>query len=75
MQPLSNANPKTVREAVGLLGRAGKTRTSWPGGTDLLSLLKDYIHAQRVVSLKGIQDLGGLPDGGGAAYRRDGHAG
>jgi len=63
------ANPKTVREAVGLLGKSWEDANVLAGGTDLLSLLKDYIQTpKRVVSLKGIRDLEGLPRRRGAAY-------
>ena len=61
MQPFEYANPKTVREAVGLLGKSWEDANVLAGGTDLLSLLKDYIQTpKRVVSLKGIRDLGGI---------------
>jgi xanthine dehydrogenase YagS FAD-binding subunit len=61
MQPFEYANPKTVREAVGLLGKSWDDANVLAGGTDLLSLLKDYIQTpKRVVSLKGIPELGGI---------------
>jgi xanthine dehydrogenase YagS FAD-binding subunit len=61
MQPFEYANPKTVKEAVGLLGKSWDDANVLAGGTDLLSLLKDYIQTpKRVVSLKGIPELGGI---------------
>ena len=40
MQPFEYANPRTVQEAVGLLGKSWEEANVLAGGTDLLSLLK-----------------------------------
>lgn len=61
MQAFEYASPATVQEAVGLLGNNWQEANLLAGGTDLLSLMKDYIHTpKRVVSLKGIKELEGI---------------
>ena len=66
MQAFEYANPKTVKEALALLGNAWGDADVLAGGTDLLSLLKDYVHQpKRVVNIKGISALGGISRAGG----------
>jgi xanthine dehydrogenase YagS FAD-binding subunit len=61
MQAFEYANPTSVQEAVGLLGKRWEDAGVLAGGTDLLSLMKDYIQTpKRVVSLKGVKELGGI---------------
>lgn len=61
MQPFEYANPKTVKEAVGLLGSTWADAAVLAGGTDLLSLMKDYVMSpKRVVNIKGIVELKGI---------------
>ena len=61
MQAFAYANPTTVKEAVGLLGNKWGEADVLAGGTDLLNLMKEYIHApQRVVNIKSIKDLNGV---------------
>ncbi len=61
MQAFEYANPKTLKEAFGLLGAQWGEADLLAGGTDLLSLMKDYIHTpKRVVSLSGIKELKGV---------------
>lgn len=61
MQPFEYASPETVREAVGLLGRRWGDANVLAGGTDLLGLLKDDLHApKRVVNIKGVKELEGI---------------
>ena len=58
MQPFAYANPATVQEAVALLASRWGEADVLAGGTDLLCLLKDEIHApKRVVNIKSIKDL------------------
>lgn len=67
MNRFDYANPKTVKEAVGLLSANWGEADVLAGGTDLLSLMKDYIHTpKRVVNIKGIAELGGIARRGGA---------
>jgi xanthine dehydrogenase YagS FAD-binding subunit len=61
MQAFEYANPKTLQEAVGLLGSGWGEADVLAGGTDLLSLMKEYVHTpKRVVNIKGLKDLGGV---------------
>lgn len=61
MQAFEYANPATLKEAVALLGNAWGEVDVLAGGTDLLNLLKDYIHTpRRVVNIKSIKELGGI---------------
>jgi xanthine dehydrogenase YagS FAD-binding subunit len=61
MQAFEYANPKTLQEAVGLLGSGWGDADVLAGGTDLLSLMKEYVHTpKRVVNIKGLKDLGGV---------------
>jgi xanthine dehydrogenase YagS FAD-binding subunit len=67
MQAFEYANPRTLKEAFGSLGSQWGEADILAGGTDLLSLMKDYIHTpKRVVSLSNIKELKGVksaPDG------------
>jgi xanthine dehydrogenase YagS FAD-binding subunit len=61
MQPFEYASPKTLKEALGLLGGQWADAGVLAGGTDLLNLLKDSLYApRRVVNIKGIAALGGI---------------
>jgi xanthine dehydrogenase YagS FAD-binding subunit len=61
MQPFEYASPATVREAVAMLGSRWGEVDVLAGGTDLLSLMKEYIETpQRVVNIKNIKELGGI---------------
>jgi len=66
MQAFEYANPATVQEAVGLLGSRWGEADVLAGGTDLLSLMKEYIHTpKRLVNIKNIKELGGISKSGG----------
>ena len=66
MQAFEYANPVTVKEAVALLGSSWADAAVLAGGTDLISLMKDYIESpKRVVNIKGIKELGGISRKGG----------
>jgi len=59
MQAFEYANPATLQEAFALL--ASDDAQILAGGTDLISLMKEYIHSpKRVVNIKGIRELGGI---------------
>ncbi len=61
MQAFEYASPTTVHEAVSLLSDSWGETAVLAGGTDLLSLMKDNIETpRRVVSLKGVKELGGI---------------
>jgi len=61
MQAFEYANPSTLQDALALLGAKWGETDVLAGGTDLLSLMKDYVHTpKRVVNIKGIKELGGI---------------
>src|SRR5713226_5405918 len=61
MQAFEYANPTTKQQAVALLAdRWGETEIL-AGGTDLLSLMKNYVATpKRLVNIKGIAELRGI---------------
>jgi len=66
MQSFEYANPTTLKEAFAALGSSWEDANILAGGTDLLSLMKDYVHSpKRVVNIKGIKELGGISRKGG----------
>jgi len=66
MQAFEYASPTTVKEAVGMLSSQWGEADVLAGGTDLLSLMKEYIHTpKRVINIKGIKELGGISKSGG----------
>jgi len=66
MQPFEYANPSSVSEAVGLLASNWGEADVLAGGTDLISLMKEYIATpKRVVNIKNIKELGGIHDSKG----------
>jgi len=70
MQAFEYANPKTTEEAVKLLGSDWGATEVMAGGSDLISLMKDYVQSPtRVVSLKGIKALGGVQFAAGTGLR------
>jgi len=61
MQTFEYAHPKTQEDAVRLLAGANGEAAVLAGGTDLLSLMKDYIVTpKRVVSLRHVEGLQGI---------------
>ena len=66
MQPFEYANPSTVQEAVGMLGARWGEADVLAGGTDLISLMKEYLATPKlVVNIKNIKELGGIQDSKG----------
>jgi xanthine dehydrogenase YagS FAD-binding subunit len=66
MQAFAYSNPTTVQEAVGLLGARWGEVDILAGGTDLISLMKEYIHTpRRVVNIKNVKELGGISKSAG----------
>jgi xanthine dehydrogenase YagS FAD-binding subunit len=65
MQAFEYANPTSVQEAVGMLTSSWGEVDVLAGGTDLLALMKDYLHTpKKVVNIKGIKELGGISKAG-----------
>src|SRR6266404_4963541 len=61
MQAFAYANPATLQEAVALLGTKWGEADVLAGGTDLITLMKEYLHTpQRVVNIKNIKELEGI---------------
>jgi len=61
MQAFEYANPSLLHEALALLGSRWGETDMLAGGTDQISLMKDYIHTpKRVVNIKGIKELHGV---------------
>jgi xanthine dehydrogenase YagS FAD-binding subunit len=61
MQAFEYANPTTLQEALGLLASKWGEADVLAGGTDQLSLMKDYLATpKRLVNIKGIKELGGI---------------
>ncbi len=61
MRAFEYASPATKEQAVGLLGNTWGEREILAGGTDLLSLMKDFvIEPKRVVNIKEIKELEGI---------------
>ncbi len=61
MERFEYASPKTVKEATALLGPTWNDAQVLAGGTDLISLMKDFVASpRRVVNIKGIAELGGV---------------
>jgi xanthine dehydrogenase YagS FAD-binding subunit len=67
MQNFEYANPATLQEAVALLAPRWGQTDILAGGTDLISLMKEYVHTpKRVVNIKSVKELEGIrkTDGG-----------
>ena len=61
MQNFAYANPTTVQEAVGLLGMKWGETDVLAGGTDQISLMKEYIQTpKKVVNIKNVKELSGI---------------
>jgi xanthine dehydrogenase YagS FAD-binding subunit len=61
MQAFEYANPTTLQEALALLAPRWGQADVLAGGTDLISLMKEYLHTpKRVVNIKGIKELEGI---------------
>ncbi len=59
MQAFEYASPASLQEAFALLGSDDTHILA--GGTDQISLMKEYVHTpKRVVNIKGIRELGGI---------------
>jgi xanthine dehydrogenase YagS FAD-binding subunit len=66
MENFEYANPKTLKEAAALLGSGWNDAAVLAGGTDLISLMKEYLYApKRVVSIRSIKELNGIQKSGG----------
>src|SRR5438270_9973719 len=65
MQTFEYASPTSLREVFSLLGSNWGDADILAGGTDQISLMKEYIHTpKRVVSIRLVKDLGGIRQSG-----------
>jgi xanthine dehydrogenase YagS FAD-binding subunit len=65
MQAFEYANPSTLHEALSLLGTQWGEADILAGGTDQISLMKEYLHTpKRVVSIRGVKELHGIRQSG-----------
>ena len=70
MQAFEYASPKTREEAVKLLGSTWGETEVLAGGTDLISLMKDFVATpKRVVSLTAVKGLSGIEFSPGSGLR------
>ncbi len=61
MQQFEYASPASLNEALSLLGSKWGETDVLAGGTDQISLMKEYLHTpKRVVNIKGIKELHGV---------------
>jgi xanthine dehydrogenase YagS FAD-binding subunit len=61
MERFEYADPNTKQEAIGLLGSNWNDAAVLAGGTDLLSLMKEYVVTpKRVVNIKNVEGLNGI---------------
>ena len=66
MENFEYAQPKSLSEATALLGQNWSDAAVLAGGTDLLSLMKEYVVTpKRVVNVKGLKELNGIQKAGG----------
>lgn len=61
MQQFEYSSPVTLNEALGLLSTKWGETDVLAGGTDQVSLMKEYLHTpKRVVNIKGVKELHGV---------------
>ena len=61
MEAFEYAHPTTQHEAIGLLGSSWNDAAVLAGGTDLISLMKEYVVTpKRVVNIKNVEGLKGI---------------
>ena len=61
MEAFEYAHPTTQHEAIGLLGSKWNDAAVLAGGTDLISLMKEYlVTPKRVVNIKNVEGLDGI---------------
>src|SRR5207248_8175920 len=61
MERFEYAHPTTQREAIGLLGANWNDAAVLAGGTDLISLMKEYVVSpKRIVNIKNVEGLNGI---------------
>lgn len=70
MEAFAYANPTTLKEALASLGNSWEDAAVLAGGTDLISLMKQYVYSPRkVVNIKGLKELKGMERTGDGGFR------
>lgn len=70
MEAFSYANPKSLGEALASLGESWEDAAILAGGTDLITLMKQYVYSPaRVVNIKGLKELKGIERTGDGGFR------
>lgn len=70
MEAFAYANPTSLKEALASLGTGWGDAAILAGGTDLISLMKQYVYSpKKVVNIKGIKELKGIERTGDGGFR------
>lgn len=70
MEAFAYANPSSLQEAIASLGADWDEAAVLAGGTDLISLMKQYVYTpKKVVNIKGIRELKTITGGGDKGFR------
>lgn len=70
MEAFAYANPTSLKEALASLGGSWGDAAVLAGGTDLLSLMKQYVYSpKKVVNIKGLKELKGIERTGDGGFR------
>ncbi|MCZ2152713.1 MAG: xanthine dehydrogenase family protein subunit M [Bryobacterales bacterium] len=70
MEAFSYANPASLGEALASLGTAWEDAAILAGGTDLITLMKQYVYSPaKVVNIKGLRELKGIERLSGGGFR------
>jgi xanthine dehydrogenase YagS FAD-binding subunit len=70
MEAFAYANPTSLKEALASLGTSWGDAAILAGGTDLISLMKQYVYSpKKVVNIKGLKELKGIERTGDGGFR------
>ena len=70
MEAFAYANPTSLKEAIASLGTSWDDAAVLAGGTDLISLMKQYVYSpKKVVNIKGLKELHGIERTGDGGFR------
>jgi len=70
MEAFAYANPTSLKEALATLGASWSDAAVLAGGTDLISLMKQYVYSpKKVVNVKGLKELQGIERTGDGGFR------
>ena len=70
MEAFAYANPTSLKEAIASLGTNWEDAAILAGGTDLITLMKQYVYSpKKVVNIKGIKELKGIERTGDGGFR------